>query len=117
MAIITADKITFATTDNGVAFRIPVDGRDRTFVLSPTDAMRMANMLATLAMEFSTLTVPKVERVEDIRLKPYEAGDALLLITSLETGPLQFRLNATWLGALTQAAAAALELAEPGGSA
>ncbi len=94
--------------DGNVALRIPIDGRLRTFVLKPDDALAYANRIANVGVGLVGPLDGRLDLVDNIELRPTDDGGADLAIMST-AGPCLFHLPANWLVALSQAAADLLE--------
>jgi len=118
MPIITNADVDIGYRPDAVICRVPIDGRKRIVVIDRDSAIQIANRLATAAVDIAaTKDVASLTAVS-IALKPYDSsGNANLAIVTAEHGPFIVTIDAEQLTALSQAAAAALELAKPSGEA
>jgi len=114
----SGDAQAVITGDGRIAFRLPVDGRLRTFHCDPKTALGIGVGLCTAAVKLGPPSEEGFERVTDIKLLPYRGSDAAFLALSTEAaGPYHFMVDAKILNALASAAEAALEHGRSGGSA
>ena len=114
----TGDIHITISEDGRVVFRLPVDGRKRSFYLDPIGAIKFAVALSKAAVKLGPRAEESFERVVDINLLPYQGDDtALLVLISEGVGPCHFMVDAKILQALASAAEAALRFSQSGGSA
>jgi len=117
MAVLKMKDVSVARGNANVVFRVPVDGRPRSLMLDPVDAIQMANQIATAAIDLVTVPATAAMTASDFHLKPYdETGHAHLAIIT-EHGPFVIRMTPEGLRALATAGEAALEFAKGAGSA
>jgi len=117
MAVDPAKPIEAIVDGERVAIRIPIDGRTRTVRCGRVEALGLANRIANAAVQLPGPAPMGIELANDLRLTPYDGSFAVLQISTAESGPLNFRLSANLLLALSEAARTALEHAGIDGSA
>lgn len=121
MAILKVDDAQVGRReDNRVVLRLPVDGTTRNIVFEPEAALRVGTTMANAGVDgIGTGTADELPLVSKIRLLPYQGNGAALLEVTMDNfgGPALMRIDHNWLRALATAANAALEMAEPGGTA
>jgi hypothetical protein len=121
LAKVTAEAIGIERRGDEIVIRIPVDGRQRAVVLPGREALRVSNTLGNAAVDaLRSGDVDDLPDVLDIKLLPFgrEAGAAhAAMRIETSVGPLLLRFDQRWLEAIEHAARAALENAQPSGSA
>ncbi|MES2137993.1 MAG: hypothetical protein V4502_13170 [Pseudomonadota bacterium] len=116
MAKITAADVGISIAGDEV--RLVVKGRAGSLRLAAADALLVSNGLGNAAVDLIGDDIARLPRIEAVHLRPFaEGGRALLRLTVSGLGPLTVVVDQYWLGALAEAAKAAIELSEAGGNA
>jgi hypothetical protein len=119
MAILKTEEMRVSMrSDGAIVLRARVGSRDRDIAMDADAAIQIGTALANAGVDVGPVR-DGIPQVTEIHLRPFDAsGRALLAVTMKDFGgPAIFALDHHWLGALAAAATAALELAQPGGSA
>jgi len=117
VAVISMKNAMVGSNGRNVVLAVPVDGRTRNLQIEPTDAIQIANQMATAAVKLTPAKAPASMEALSLALKPYGTDGLAHLAVETEHGPFVLALDNATLRGLASAAQAALELGKPSGTA